>query len=365
VRGGLLAVLVALSASAAPNWVVAKDAPSKVFMRVPPGHPDAASGTFFLVEKSAVRASIRAGWALMTKDEAQAATALYVYCTDLKPFSPAFFWAGDGKVWLVTRYNGSPIGAAHPMVLWVACDNWTQRLARPATFEEVQEAKAAATRPTPTVAQPTQDQPRNDVGAGGLIWVFGLLSLTVLFFAMASRDAGDPRFGEDARSARPPPSAPEPPRAAPPPPRGPRRLELSEMLTLRNKLLFQLQSGRTLVDFVQWMRTQSYSDAQIVQFGDWLEAHEAEQEREAAARKRAEMIAQSEDFMRAKAVLGWDGKPMTGDAFKSFRKAVFRKWHPDRRQVYVEMGWSSDDFERASRQATEAVAFIEKEFVAN
>jgi len=220
----------------------------------------------------------------------------------------------------------------------------------------------------------TQSQPSTSVAprasssddSGGLVVVLALLMIGLIgaAWAVTRHSAEVPPAYRNGPSVTPNANAQEPPKAKPPPPSGPRKLELTEMLELRSKLLVHLNDGGTLPNFVAWMKAQSFVDVQVIQFGDWLEAYEAELEKEAAARKRAEAVAQSEDFLRAKAVLGWDGKPMTEGTFRSFRKAVFRKWHPDRRQVYVEMGWSSDDFDRASRQATEAVAFIEREFVA-
>ena len=217
--------------------------------------------------------------------------------------------------------------------------------------------------PPSTTSQPMNPSARPD--PSGAIIFLALLLLGGIGAAFALTGGTDgPRTYDDGRPVRPNPT-PEPPNAAPRPrPSGPRKLEIEEMIELRSKLLFHLNNGGTLPSFVAWMKAQSFVDAQIVAFGDWLETYEAELEKKAEARKRAEATAQSEEFMRAKAVLGWDGKPMTEDAFKAFRKAVFRKWHPDRRQVYVDMGWSSEDFERASRQATEAVAFIEGKFVA-
>ena len=138
------------------------------------------------------------------------------------------------------------------------------------------------------------------------------------------------------------------------------------MLELRGALLTVLNKGGSLQQFVQLMRNDGYVDAQILQFGDWLDAYEKEEDaRTARAQAEAEAQArkQTPEYMTAKAVLGWDGQSMTAEAFKTFRKNAFRKWHPDRRQVYMDMGWSQEDFERSSNQVTEALRFIEREYV--
>jgi hypothetical protein len=244
------------------------------------------------------------------------------------------------------------------------------------------ERPAAAAQPPSLVATPatTSATSTSSSSSSAESSLFGVVLLVLLAFmvtglkvmADAKHSNRQPSPWDTGTSApKPPPAAPPrpvepPPPAAPPRPAEPRKLSVPEMLELRGALLIILSKGGSLQQFVQLMRNDGYVDAQILQFGDWLDAYEKEEDtRSARAKAEAEAQArkQTPEYMTAKAVLGWDGQGMTTEAFKAFRKSAFRKWHPDRRQVYVDMGWSQEDFERSSKQATEALNFIEREYV--